>query len=134
MKLGIDVPHIYTKMPGEKSNLFLEYRLNRGGNDGIGDWTLSLNSPHEKFALLVKKDLFNEFGYKDVNVGSAYYKLHIGERKSNENNVINSVEEQRKMKKKNIATIAIDSFPLDKLYDFVKTQKNSLPQVTTRAF
>ena len=32
-------------------------------------------------------------------VGSAYYKLHIGERKNNEDNVIKSVEEQRKMKK-----------------------------------
>ena len=90
---------------------------------GSSDWTLNLKSPREKFALFVKKDLFNEFGYKDVNVGSAYYKLHIGERKDNENNVIKSVEEQRKMKKNNVATISTDNFPLDKLYDFVKTQK-----------
>ncbi len=125
VKLSIDVPHIYTKMPGEKSNLFLEYRLNRKGNIGNSDWTLSLKSSREKFALLVKKDPFNEFGQKDVNGGATYYKLHIGERKNNENNennVIKSGEDQRKMKKKNVTTISTDSLPLDKLYDFVKTQ------------
>ena len=109
VRLGIDVPHIYTKTSGEKSNLFLDYKLKKKGNNGSSDWTLNLKSPREKFALLVKKDLFNEFGYKDANTGSAYYKLHIGEHKDNEDYVIKSVEEQRKMRKNNVATISTDN-------------------------
>jgi rRNA metabolism SBDS family protein len=39
---------------------------------------------------------------------------------------LKSVEEQRKIKNNNVATISTDNFPLDKLYDFVKTQKELL--------
>ena len=83
---------------------------------------------------MFKKDLFNEFGHKDANNGSAYYKLHIGEHKNNENNVIKSVEEQRKIKDNNVVTISIDNFPLDKLYDFVKTQKELFTTSDHKAF
>ena len=61
-------------------------------------------------------------GHKDANSRSVYYTLHIGECKNNENDVIKSFEEQRKLQKKNFATISTDSLPLDKLYDFVKAQ------------
>ena len=71
VRLGIDIPYIYTKISGEKSNLFLDYRLKKKGNTGSSGWTLNLKSPREKFALLITKDLFNEFGYEDVNNGSA---------------------------------------------------------------
>ena len=126
VRLGIDVPHIYTKTSGEKSNLFLDYRLKKKGNTGSSGWTLNLKSPREKFALSITKDLSNEFGYEDANTGSVYYKLHIGERKDNEDNIIKSVEEQRKMRKNNIVTISTDNLPLDKLYDFVNNQKELL--------
>ena len=126
VRLGIDVPHIYTKISGEKSNLFLEYRLNKKADNVSSGWALNIKSPREKFALLVKKNLFDEFGNKDANSGSAYYKLHIGDRKNNEGNVIKSVEEQRKIKDNNIVTISTDNLSLDKLYDFVKTQKELL--------
>ena len=126
VRLGIDVPHIYTKTSGEKSNLFLYYSLKKKGNTGSSGWTLNLKSPREKFELLITKDLFNEFGHEDANTGSAYYKLHIGERKDNEDKVIKSVEEQRKMRKNNVVTISTDNLSLDKLYDFVNNQKELL--------
>ncbi len=121
--LGIDVPHIYTKISGEKSNLFLEYKLNKKADNVSSGWALNIRSPREKFALLVKKNLFNEFGNKDANSGSTYYKLHIGDRKNTEDNIIKSVEERRKIKDNNIVSISTDNMSLDKLYNFVKTQK-----------
>ena len=123
VRLGIDIPKIYTKTSGEKSNLFLDYKLKKKADNGSSGWTLNLRSPREKFTLLITKDLSNEFGYEDANTGSVYYKLHIGERKDNEDNIIKSVGDQGKMRRSNVATISTDKLSLDKLYDFLKTQK-----------
>ena len=122
-RLEVEVPNMYLKKTGEKSDLFFKYELKQQDRNKKSDWIFSLESPQEKVELLIQKKRPNITNGSHGADLAPIYKLNIGEQKKNEFDLNNRFKQANTKMLTNVVTISSDKLALDKLYDFLGTQK-----------